>query len=123
MFLRFNKFTIIWALVILIVTLVSGVKSSNIELNIIDKLIHAILFGGLSLLMVIGFIKQNEFKDLKFYAEKHTFIFCFCYGILIEIIQYLLPYRTFSWLDVLANTCGTFIGLGLFYMIYKFRAT
>ena len=103
--------------------MISGVKNANIELNLVDKLIHGVLFGILSLLMVIGFTKQNQFKNLKFYAEKHTFIVCFCFGILIEIIQYLLPYRTFSWLDVLANTCGTILGLGLFYMIYKFRAT
>ena len=122
MFLRFNKFTIVWAVIILIVTLVSGVKDANIEFKSFDKITHSIIFAILALLMVIGFAKQNRFKELKFKAEQSTFLVCLCYGVLIEFIQYLLPYRAFSWGDVLADSFGALIGLGLFYLIYKFRA-
>ena len=103
--------------------MISGVKDSNIEINSFDKLTHLTVFMILSLIMVIGFTKQKTFKKLQLYAEKGTIIICFSYGFLIEFIQYLLPYRTFSWTDILANACGVILGLGLFYMIYKFRAT
>lgn len=123
MFFRFNKFTLIWAIVIFIVTMISGVKGSNIKINSFDKITHLTVFMILSLLMVVGLTKQKTFKKLQLYAEKSTIIISFTYGFLIEFIQYLLPYRTFSWLDVLANTCGVFMGMGLFYIIYKFRVT
>ena len=121
MFFRFNKFTILWASIVLLLTLVSGVKNSNMEFSWIDKGIHVALFSILCFLIVIGFTKQNTFSYLRFNAEKASIFICISYGLLIEIIQFLLPYRTFSWLDVLANSFGAFGGIGLFYLIYKFR--
>ncbi len=107
---------------IFLLTMINGIKGANIEFHLIDKAIHCFVFSILSLLMVIGLKKQNTFKKLKYEAEKNTLIICICYGWIIEMIQYLLPYRSFSWIDVFANACGALIGLGMFYMIYKFRA-
>lgn len=33
------------------------------------------------------------------------------YGVLIEFVQYPIPYRSFSYLDMLINTAGAFFGV------------
>lgn len=50
------------------------------------------------------------------------------YSILIECIQYFLPYRSFSLLDMFANAAGLLVGISvglvllpLFHSIYSYR--
>lgn len=119
MFLKYNLFTFIWSIVILLLTMVSGVNNANIESSISDKMVHGFMFSVLCILMTIGFVKQNTFINIKFNAERSAAWICIFFGLLVEIVQYLLPYRTFSWNDVLANAVGTFVGLGIYYVIYK----
>jgi VanZ family protein len=45
-----------------------------------------------------------------------AFIFAVVYGVSMEIIQYFLPYRSFSLLDIAANGFGA----GLFILIRRF---
>jgi len=39
-----------------------------------------------------------------------SLVFSICYGVFLEIVQFFLPFRTFSFLDILANS----LGAGLF---------
>jgi VanZ family protein len=121
MFLKFNKFTLIWALVIVILTQITGVKNSNIETSATDKLAHVFMFAALCLSMIIGFSKQNDSIYLKFNAEKSSILICIFFGFLMELLQLLVPCRSFSWYDVLANSVGSALGVGVFYVIYKFK--
>lgn len=121
MFLKFNKFTIIWALVIVILTQVTGVKNANIETSATDKLAHAFMFAALCLSMIIGLSKQHENIFLKYNAQKSSVFICIFFGFLIELFQLSVPCRSFSWHDVLANSAGAMLGSGAFYIIYKFK--
>lgn len=122
MFLRFNTFTILWTLLILVATCISGASNANICSNNTDKWVHAFLFGVLFLIMNVGFKKQNNHTKLKFESEKYAIAICIGFGLAIEILQYFLPKRSFSILDLLADSIGVGFGLGLFYFIYKFNA-
>lgn len=83
-----------------------------------DKVLHSVLFALLAFTMMIGLLKQYQFRTLAFNAGKITLIFGFLYGVLIEILQYLfLPDRSFELLDISADWTGTIIGLGCFLLM------
>lgn len=121
MFFRFNKFTILWAIIILAVTLISGTSDENLELKHTDKIVHFVLFSVLSFLMILGLSKQGTYVKLKYDAIKVSILTTIGYGLLIEIMQFSLAYRNFSTTDLLANTAGAFFGYGMFYVIYKMK--
>ncbi len=43
------------------------------------------------------------------------------YGVLIECLQALTPFRSFDLLDMLANACGALLGMALAWMIGRYR--
>lgn len=72
-----------------------------------DKISHILAFGTLALL-----------GDFSFPAEKFgikKFLWLLSYGLLIEFVQYFLPYRSASLLDLLADC----LGLGIYRMFYR----
>ncbi len=71
--------------------------------NINDKLSHAIAFMMLSLFVDFSF-PRSKFSLMKIYP-------IVAYGILIECIQYFLPYRSFSLLDIVGDTAGVILYL------------
>lgn len=119
MIVRYNLFAIVWALVILVLTLSTGATSANLDYQYIDKFIHILMFGFLCLLLIIGFTKQYTSKYLRFNATKAAILLSGGYGIIIELIQAFLPGRSFELADILANFAGTGLGFILFYLIYK----
>jgi len=67
-----------------------------------DKLLHIL---GFIFLAISAYISQN------FANQRHIFIFLVCYGFIIEIIQFFLPYRNYSNFDLIANLIGIIVGL------------
>tara|TARA_B100001057_G_scaffold498002_1_gene603732 strand:+ start:1958 stop:2206 length:249 start_codon:yes stop_codon:yes gene_type:complete len=77
-----------------------------------DKLIHLIMYFILILLWGINLI---SFKFSLFKILFLTIIF----GLLIEILQYLLPFgRYFDLGDIIANSVGAIIGI-IILLFYK----
>jgi VanZ family protein len=117
--LRYNLFTIIWAVVILTLTLATGNTHSNIDQPYLDKVIHGVMFGVLSFLMIVGLKKQHTSSILKLQAVRYTIIICCVYGVIIELIQFMIPGRSMELMDMAANAIGVLFGLFLFELIYK----
>ncbi len=69
--------------------------------NINDKVSHALAFLSLS------FLADYSFPRSHFSIRKIVPVLA--YGVLIEYIQYFLPYREFSLLDMVGNTVGLLI--------------
>ncbi|WP_017732052.1 VanZ family protein [Nafulsella turpanensis] len=124
MFLRYNAFTICWALIILLLTLSPGESMPETdlwdELLSFDKVAHFFVFSLLVLLMIVGLTKQYSYELLRRKAVVYSLSVSIGYGLLIEAIQMVIPDRHFELADLLANTTGCFIGFGLFYLLYKF---
>ena len=72
-----------------------------------DKLNHVLAF------LVLAWLADASFPEKKFPITLIASLFA--YGLAIEIIQYFLPFRMFSWFDVAADGAG--IG---FYKIFRF---
>jgi VanZ family protein len=75
-----------------------------------DLLMHCIGYIVLMCSIFLAFPLKN--KAIKFL----TLLFIFSF--LIECIQYFLPYRSFSLMDMLANSMGLLIGLGLAWLCF-----
>ena len=81
----------------------------SVDLLISDKLVHLIGYCLLFVSCEIAYPKRNIWAKL---------LFVLSFSILIEIIQYFLPYREFSLLDIVANLVGVGLG-GLLLVTYK----
>lgn len=73
--------------------------------NISDKFIHVVVFFGFAMLL-----------DLS--SSRHPFwlwkgLPLLTYGIFVEVLQYFTPFRSFSFLDILAD----FAGIMLYFFI------
>jgi hypothetical protein len=49
-----------------------------------------------------------------------TFTCLFCGGVLSEFVQATLPYKVFDWLDILANLCGSSLGLWVSFNLERY---
>ncbi len=118
MFLKHNLPAILWALVILILTLMPGKyipPAGFFEIFHPDKLVHVAIFAVLIALCLHGFLKQETFSLLRLHPMVIAFSGCVLYGLLLEAMQgTLLADRYFEWMDAAANTAGCAVGAGLF---------
>lgn len=94
--------------VFLVITILSLLPPANgIEIPTNDKVGHFLAYATLTLNFSLLF---NEF------SKKHLILLVgiIIYGTAIEFLQGFIPGRQPSFLDILANTGGAFIGLTLY---------
>lgn len=122
MILRYNILAILWALLILLLSLVPGKNLPEINLFdflSFDKLAHVFMYAMLVFLLTTGCKRQYAKSWLRYHAKLTAFWISFSYGLLLEITQLLLTTdRYFDWLDVIANTLGAAVGIVFFLLIY-----
>jgi len=106
--LKIISFIYLIALVLLSLIPLSGIEAPGNS----DKIAHFISYGGLA---VLAYFIARSFNT-RFYL----FISVIVLGILLEFLQLVIPGRSFSYLDILANISGTLFGFGLSWM---FRAS
>lgn len=106
---------ITWFFVVALLTLMPGKdvpKISWLEKSNIDKLAHAGLFGGLTLLFCLPYFKANLSFKHKINLYIKIALASVIWGITIELIQkYFVPGRDFDLLDWAADTFGVIIAL------------
>ena len=73
-----------------------------------DKANHFIAFFTLYILLHYGYKSLNL---------KTKILYLLLFAIQIEIVQYFIPNRYFSLLDVVADSIGIIIGIGVVYFI------
>jgi VanZ family protein len=71
------------------------------SINIWDKLSHSIAFAALTLSAALGWPDKN--------FVQFVLIPLLTFGVLIEVLQYFIPGREFSLLDMLADAIGIII--------------
>ncbi len=82
-----------------------------------DKAGHFAMYALLSFVLVRT-VKPDEIKTVK--LKVFIIVFCAFYGLLIEILQELMPYgRTFEWLDAFANLAGALVGVVINAVFFK----
>lgn len=118
---RYHVFTLIWAVIIAILTLSPGRSMPDSpfrNIPYLDKIVHAGIFALLSFLMARGIIKQYSGHKTK-YACFAGFTITISYGAAIEYLQKLVPGRSFELNDLIANTTGALLGIAACYFLLK----
>lgn len=120
MILRYNFFTIMWAILILVYTLSpAGTHTVDIYGLNFDKVAHVLLFFVFGFLLTIGLTKQYTSTYFRFNAEKVAIIITNAFGVVVEVGQLVWTPRGFEPWDILANFIGSVAALILFYILYK----
>lgn len=108
-------FAILWTILIFLLCSTPGqyIPTTNwLELLSFDKFVHASIFFVLAGLWLVYFFRRNK---LSFFTTIIIIMFCITYGGLLEIMQArVFSHRSGDWLDFIANTFGSLMGLWFF---------
>jgi len=80
-----------------------------------DKIAHFIAYGGLA---VFAYFIARSFN-----MRLYLFLSVIALGVLLECLQIVVPGRSFSYLDILANALGATFGFGLSRMFLASKET
>ncbi len=89
----------------------SELPKVEVQLSFGDKIVHAVFYAFLTifcyLFMLVEWQKYKKRRTLLVSS-----VLSFIYGMIIEGLQYVLPYkRSADWFDVLANSLGVFLAI------------
>ena len=115
--LKNHVLSIVWAMIIALLTLTSGGMEVDSEYENVDKVAHAFTFLILSFLLIVGFKKECNYlfhMDVRY----SSVLLAIMYGVTIEFLQILVPGRQFELMDIVANSVGSVFGMLLFYIVY-----
>lgn len=76
--------------------------SAEVAATFNDLVAHALGYGIAAISAYIAFAWRRFFV--------FSLLFLWVFSIFVEVVQFYLPYRSFSLMDILANTCGLFVG-------------
>ncbi|MEO0330547.1 MAG: VanZ family protein [Bacteroidota bacterium] len=121
MFWRFNLYTLLWMIFILILIVLPGQHMPETSTNLlsVDKIVHVGIFAVLALLMAIGFAKQRTYYWLHNKAAIYALIIAIGYASILESTQIFSEGRAVDVYDAIANTIGCTVGYGIFFVIYR----
>lgn len=120
-FLQLNYLPVtIWLLVILLLSGYPGNHVPKIPIWQFDKLVHAIIYSVLSILLIIAFQNQYIKEDKRFQVIILITLFGILFGGFMEILQqYIFINRSGNWYDFFANTFGAIFGVVFYPFIIK----
>ena len=127
-FLRNNIWSILWGALIILLTALPGNVfprlPSYMDLFQPDKLVHLFIFMVFVFLMVRGFRMDGNPPVFRRNPVTIALTFAISIGGLTEIMQGLvIPMRTASPYDFIANVAGSSIGAILFLILEKRKGT
>ena len=84
----------------------------NHELQRMEFVANSLIFAPFGILLNYAFKKRNIFRDI---------VICFTFSLAIEVFQLYSLLGGFATEDLIMNTLGYFVGLILYYAIFKKR--
>jgi VanZ family protein len=112
--------TILVCTLVLILSVINTGVLPKTDVPSADKIVHSIMYLGIALVVMLD---QTSYLKHKITQRQLliALIFAFGYGTTIEGIQSLLPWRSGSIYDIVANMLGVVMGIGLFSLINKLK--
>lgn len=115
---------IVWALGILVLIGVPGTYFPSIttfwDWLSPDKVVHFVLFGGQTFLILYGFREQYFHTQNRYLFTIVAIGLGVAYGLLTELLQYyVFVGRDGNYFDFIADAIGAFIGYLAFYLLYR----
>lgn len=125
MFLKYNLPTLVWATVILILTLLPTAKMPQVpEWKLISFMTasHAVVFFILTFLMRRGFYLQQSYFNLRQFNGWYALVFSVLFGAIIELLQSTMGWgRQGDLMDIVSNSIGTLIAIPVFNLALRHR--
>ena len=123
MFLKYMKWSMLWALLILVLCGIPGRDIPHIsflELLSFDKFVHAGIFFVLIVLTIRGFLLQTTFENIRKSSRVISLLICVTYGGFLELMQSaVFEERSADIYDFVANSFGCLVGLFLYHWTEK----
>lgn len=116
MFIKIYKWSLLWTLCILALTLSPGNTVPDVSLEGLDKAVHFFMFGLLMFMLLHELTRSQQVAQPSLKNALYLFILSAGLGVLIEILQLYVPGRSFSGADILADTLGVVSG----YFVFRF---
>lgn len=114
MFLRHLWPALSAALIVFILCVIPGDELPEVGIVNFDKVVHSIMFGGLTYLFARGFYKQTAYKFLFEHYLITSFLLCTLYGGFLEILQATVSInRAGDWLDFLFDGMGALAAIAI----------
>ena len=114
---------ILCGIIILILTGLPGSVFPRVKPVVgLDKVVHLCMYSGFAFLCLWGYRKQFISNGVKYKRKAIllAIVISIAYGGLTELMQeYLVPTRTGDWVDFLADSIGTLLGVTIFYLFYR----
>ena len=114
---------ILCGIIILVLTGLPGSVFPRVKPVVgLDKVVHLCMYAGFAFLCLWGYRKQFISNGITYKRKAIllAIIISIAYGGLTELMQeYLVPSRTGDWVDFLADSIGTLLGVTIFYLFYK----
>ena len=108
-FYRYLVLSIAWVFFTFYLLIIySHKESSTISFPFLDKVVHFILFFIQSILITNTIYEYSDRNNRIILIA--SIIFLLLFGLIIEIQQIYLPYRTFEIMDLIANFVGVLFG-------------
>lgn len=118
MFLRYNFFSIVWMLVIAVLSFLPSSNLPHVHFFHIDKAVHFCLYFFLFLFTAFGWLRQWRFIWLKSLPLHYVMFFCWTFGVAIELGQEVFTTdRHFDCSDIAANSLGALLA----FMFWKVK--
>lgn len=120
--IQYQVNSILWGAVILLLCGLGGNEFPSFRWDFslsFDKIIHIGFYGVFSLLICVGYFKQHIDSAKRKKAWQVALCCSVVYGLLVEWLQANVFFeRSADVMDMVANTEGSILGIGLFYLIY-----
>jgi VanZ family protein len=107
---------ILWTLLIFIGCFTPGQDLPKVDVPLIDKWVHLVLFGGFTLFWLCAYPSRTIPRLLI------MFLTAVALGCFIELMQGLLTFlgRSMELMDAVADAIGGLLGIGLFCLLAAF---
>ncbi|MFN3395367.1 MAG: VanZ family protein [Thermodesulfovibrionales bacterium] len=108
---------ILWLFAVLIFSIIPS-PETDVGPENLDKLIHFIIYGITAILFLRFFSERYQRDKL---TGPASIVAASFYGLMMEIFQSFLPYRSFSLSDMLSNLLGAAVFVTLWNIILFIR--
>lgn len=100
--------SIVIGIIILVLTLMPNPPGSEMKMFLgVDKLVHFIMFGGMSLAIGLDVQRRNWNERFGLYKLFITFLSASIMGVMVEVMQSIMEFdRSFEYLDIVADSLG-----------------
>jgi VanZ family protein len=107
---------LVWAILIFSLSTSSAVTKIEFNLLSADKIGHLVFYAVQVVLLIWAFLKLRRLIYLPLGILSLCWSLSFVYGVSLELVQAMLPYRSFDYADMIANGVGALLGA----LIYRF---